>query len=399
MPLHMGDLMGLCGQHPARRMEFDRLYNGLMAEVELGNVSVSHHDGLDLFTYSRGECPWNEFSLLARGLILCPNEKRVVATPFPKFFNYGKVEAALPKDLPFEVFEKVDGSLGILFYHNNEWQIATKGSFTSPQARWAKEWLSDNVETHNLITDYTYVLEIVYPDNRIVIDYNGRESLYLLAIYDGDGYELSTDAVIDCSINCGFDIPGITQGRTLDDLLDVAMKLSHQEEGFVVRFANGFRVKIKGNEYVRVHALISQTTPLGVWRTMRDCEDINYIKEHLPEEILKDFNTINSLIRTSLTETINKVLSILKTTKDWDNKTIALDWAKVYPQTPLYIRDFVYSCRKENWLIQILERGRARNSLFRTCKPYANKLKGYVPSSSINKYCDLTTESSIENDL
>jgi RNA ligase len=52
---------------------------------------------------------WNQFTLMARGLILCPSEKRVVATPIPKFFNYGEV-LDVP-ELPFNATVKMDGSL------------------------------------------------------------------------------------------------------------------------------------------------------------------------------------------------------------------------------------------------------------------------------------------------
>ena len=53
---------------------------------------------------------------------------------FNKFFN---MEEHQPEEIPnetFEVFEKLDGSLGILFWYQGQWILATKGSFTSDQA-------------------------------------------------------------------------------------------------------------------------------------------------------------------------------------------------------------------------------------------------------------------------
>jgi hypothetical protein len=35
-------------------------------------------------------------------------------------------------------------------------------------------------------------------------------------------------------------------------------------QGFVVRFADGLRLKLKGSEYRRIHALISRRTPLAM---------------------------------------------------------------------------------------------------------------------------------------
>jgi hypothetical protein len=54
-----------------------------------------------------------------------PATKRIVATPFPKFFNAGEHNGTIPA-LPFEVFEKVDGSLGILYHFDGAWGASTK---------------------------------------------------------------------------------------------------------------------------------------------------------------------------------------------------------------------------------------------------------------------------------
>jgi RNA ligase len=70
-------------------------------------------DGLLLYAYSERcvfEDAWTPHRMAARGLILDPAARRIVATPFPKFFNAGERGGAIP-DLPFEAFDKLDGSL------------------------------------------------------------------------------------------------------------------------------------------------------------------------------------------------------------------------------------------------------------------------------------------------
>ena len=117
--------------HPARKFTFDELWAGLKSAKAAGDVNEHiGGDGLSLFCYSKScvyERHWDEMTMLARGIILDPAEKRVVATPFPKFFNAGERADSIP-DLPFEVFEKMDGSLIILFHHKGEWRCGTKGS-------------------------------------------------------------------------------------------------------------------------------------------------------------------------------------------------------------------------------------------------------------------------------
>jgi RNA ligase len=80
--------------HPARQLSFDELYNGLQQAKNNGLVYERFSDdGLSLYTYTQ-ECVynkvWNEITTLARGLILDVPNRKVVGTPFPKFFNYGE---------------------------------------------------------------------------------------------------------------------------------------------------------------------------------------------------------------------------------------------------------------------------------------------------------------------
>lgn len=107
---------------------------------------------------------WDEITLQCRGLVT-NSEGKVVARPFQKFFNYEEYLENAPHMIPnepFEVFDKMDGSLGILFNYNGEWIIATRGSFTSDQAIKAKEMLDEKYPTENLDKNNTYLFEIIY---------------------------------------------------------------------------------------------------------------------------------------------------------------------------------------------------------------------------------------------
>jgi RNA ligase len=111
-------------QHPVFQTikNFDELYQGLMECVKEGTVNrqVDPSTGLELFNYNETcsfEHKWNKYSLVARGLILDPEHKFIVAVPFPKFFNFGERECVTFKlDAPFQAYEKMDGSLGIVYF-------------------------------------------------------------------------------------------------------------------------------------------------------------------------------------------------------------------------------------------------------------------------------------------
>ena len=124
-------------------MKYD--LNLLNQYVDKGWVVKQDHPTLPLsiYNYSRGvqyEKLWDPITLNCRGLVL-DADGNIVAKAFPKFFNYEELtEASIPKQT-FEVFEKMDGSLGICFHYNGEWHMATRGSFTSEQAIRGKEML------------------------------------------------------------------------------------------------------------------------------------------------------------------------------------------------------------------------------------------------------------------
>lgn len=111
--------------------------------AQYGDVRAVYHEGLVLFNYTQ-QCQyagrWNWFEQQSRGLILNATTGEIVARPFPKFFNLGECTPALGATIDY-ITEKWDGSLGILYRHNDEYKIATRGSFTGEQAQWATDFL------------------------------------------------------------------------------------------------------------------------------------------------------------------------------------------------------------------------------------------------------------------
>jgi RNA ligase len=101
---------------------------------------------------------WDDITLQCRGLVT-DDKGTIIARPFRKFFNLE--EGKFTPTEEFEVYAKMDGSLGVVFWYNDEWHIATRGSFTSDQAIKGKEMLKkyplDKLDKNN-----TYLFEIIY---------------------------------------------------------------------------------------------------------------------------------------------------------------------------------------------------------------------------------------------
>jgi RNA ligase len=221
---------------------------------------------------------WDTVTLSCRGLVT-DERGNVVAKPFPKFFNIEEKRHTPTED--FEVFEKMDGSLGIMFKYNGEMICATRGSFTSDQSKWMKEFAQKHNYQDIIVDGFTYLFEIIYPENRIVVDYNGEERLVLLGIINTKtGEELPHNELFE-----GFDVVKKYDG--VRDYSELKGKVENNAEGFVVRFSNGDRMKIKGEEYLRLHKVMTNVSTTGVWELLSNGGDINEFLKDVPDEFYK----------------------------------------------------------------------------------------------------------------
>lgn len=205
---------------------------------------------------------WTPVTMTCRGLILRVDKpwphstkiEEVVALPFPKFFNVEE-EGRLPSTPVVDVTEKADGSLGVLYRSNGEYKIATRGNFASNQALWATERL----KRHKIVLpeNLTLLFEIIYPENRVVIDYGQREDLVLLGVRDRfTGEDLIYGEVASIGITYGFSvIPRVH--LTLNEATLRATSLSGDHEGWVLRCEDGTRWKVKGLVYRALHRFLT----------------------------------------------------------------------------------------------------------------------------------------------
>ena len=268
-------------------MNFD--LNILKNYIEKGLVVKNDHPTLpiSIYNYSRTcqyENNWDEITKQCRGLIL-DDEGNVIAKGFDKFFNIEEYKSEEIPNEPFEIFEKLDGSLGILFWYQGKWILSTKGSFTSEQSVRAREILNKyNLEP--IPKGYTTLVEIIYPENRIVCDYGNEESLIVLSmISNASGKELDYGGLI--SISEETKMPVVKRYDGIKDYKTLKSLISKEREGYVVRFRNGFRVKIKGDEYVRLHRILTGFSNVDIWEYLKDGKDINELLDRVPDEFDK----------------------------------------------------------------------------------------------------------------
>lgn len=215
---------------------------------------------------------WTPATRQCRGLIVAADGS-IVARPWPKFFNYGEHAAdALDLNAPVEVTDKMDGSLGILYFTRlGELAIATRGSFGSEQARHATAIFRARYQPAAFAADHawTYLFEIIYPENRIVLDYGSMDDLVLLgAVHKGTGQTAGPlDAVC-------YWWPGPRTSVYPYPTLAAALAAAPRQnaEGLVVRYTAGPHrdtlVKIKQDDYVALHRIITGLTARHLWERL-----------------------------------------------------------------------------------------------------------------------------------
>lgn len=315
-------------------MVFD--LNILNDYIEKGLVVKNDHPTLPLsiYNYSRTtqyEGKWDHITKSCRGLIL-DRDGNVIAKSFDKFFN---MEEHSTEEIPneeFEVYEKLDGSLGILFWYQGKWILASKGSFISDQAIKGREILNKKYNVEPIPKGYTTLVEIIYPQNRIVCNYGDDEVLVVLSmISNASGKELEYDSLLKINEETG--LPVVKKYDSVQDYRTLKTLISKDREGYVVRFRNGFRMKIKGEEYVRLHRILTGFSNVDIWEYLKENKNLDELLDRVPDEFDAWVrNTVNEL--KSQFEGVSKeyqwIFKVINRVEGIENRKIFAEYAIKY---------------------------------------------------------------------
>lgn len=258
-------------------MKFD--LNLIEKYIQDGLVVKNDHPTLpiSIYNYSRKavyDRVWDDITKSCRALIL-DNDGNVVAKSFDKFFN---IEELSNEEIPnesFDVYEKLDGSLIVVFRYLGELVVASKGSFISPHSYFAKKLLTEKYDINKIYSDYVYVFELIGPSNKIILHYPEDELVLLCKLNRISWEELPlTDSWVRVAKTY----------ESISDYNKIKSIIRSDEEGFVIRFKSGFRVKIKGETYFRLHAIMTGFSNVKIWEALKDKKDLTQILENVPDE-------------------------------------------------------------------------------------------------------------------
>lgn len=269
--------------------------------VASGNVDRRHNKDRTLFVYKYSKVLpyrviktpslWDDVTRQCRGLVV-DIDGDIVARGFDKFFNYSELPArgiSADIDAPGVIMPKADGSLGLCYVYEGKWHVSTSGGFSNDQSAHATKVFRDRYNDTPAIEGLTLLVEIIYPDNRIVTDYGDLDDLILLAGMTADGRYVSVEDI-------DFAGPKVeTRRGTIRDALNTEDP-DDTSEGWIVRQDNGLIVKIKYDSYLGLHKLRSLIAKKTIFEHVKNGTVNDYIAT-LPDEFYADFEVIYNPIR------------------------------------------------------------------------------------------------------
>lgn len=263
-------------------------------EELLSCLELNQHENMLLIRYGRysniydgevensGEDLWDRYDGFyreCRSVVIDVENDCIILSPFSKFFNVNELEETnldniqrrISNAKTIEFSDKLDGSMQSARWYNNRIIMAGSQSI-NPDNSWR---LQDGYRMINELPGYKEML-MKYPECTFVFEYislkdahvvkytKEQEGLYLIGIRRVDnGEEYDYRTVLDFAKV--FKIPTTkifdkTIEQVMEELDD---KSSDEAEGFVINI-DGYKVKLKYNDYVHIHKALSKLSSVNL---------------------------------------------------------------------------------------------------------------------------------------
>ena len=284
--------------------------------ITLRTISYTQKGNLLLVKYSNNiwVTGWNKLAKQSRGKVIDLNTMTYVSYPFNKFYNLNEVEETkeervldlLSRAKEVYVTDKKDGSAIIVTNYNGEIIMNTNGSFDSVQISLAQKLFENKYSYfyNNIPEGYTFIFELIHPDNRIVLDYGVEKSLYLLAIRELDTLRMKTyPELVLFAEEYKLDITESFEYTGLFDFVEKAVNDTENiKEGWVFRIITDeedFMFKLKYQEYFKLARIknIPSLKKVYALLTSNTLDDVLSVAESsIQDAINRDINEIYDYI-------------------------------------------------------------------------------------------------------
>lgn len=276
-------------------------------------VTITNHNEFNLVKYSLilgGDTDLytnsNSIYREMRGLCINVLNDEIVLLPFPKFFNINELEETsidvvkekIKNAKTFEITNKMDGSMLSVRFYQGKFILGGTGSLhlngNNPRLDECYLWLTD--EYKNMIaenTDKTFLFEYISQNDIHIVNYSEKEQgLYLIGVRDvNNGYVCLYNEVIDYANRYGVKTI-VMENSSLDNLISKRGNYKAKEkEGWVLRIDN-YMYKIKCEDYIEIHTLLTEKSPPKTIIRNVDNETIDDLLANVPMAYRKNIDSI-----------------------------------------------------------------------------------------------------------
>lgn len=322
--------------------------------VERGLLRKIEDEDLVQYNYSErtnNEGLWDEITMFNRGNIYEKKTGNLIAKAMPKFMNLGQLSDEKQKELTlipkFNLTEKMDGCLGIIYTYKGEIRCNSRGGFDNYVTDKIKEILPKYVAKRLILNHNVLNVEVISPQTKIICDYGDTEELYLITSFRKDNWEEHSYEE-SCTIAQVMQMPIVKQYHmNWEALLRWQQEADWSHEGYVVRFPNNERVKIKSEDYLNVAKFRAGLSKKSIWRYIKnDFEQgttqlQDYLNMGVPDEFSEIAKDYVKDLEDEMSILYDFVLMEYENTKDIPRKELY----KYYKDNPSKYMHCVYAMR------------------------------------------------------
>ena len=314
------------------------LYNNIFKYLQISQkdyfILIKYKEYYDIFG-GKSEIEYDNFWKLhngfykeCRSIVIDVLNDNIVILPFDKFFNINEnketsienIKKKIKKAKSIEFSNKLDGSMQCARYYNH--QIIMSGSKAiDPQKSWRladgiKMLNEDYIDAIREYSDFTFIFEYISLSDAHVVNYTKEEEgLYLIGLRNVlTGKQLPYKDIINISNKYNIKTTKLFN-KTLDNIIsELDSKKANEMEGFVLN-CDGFFLKIKYNDYLSIHNILSAITSINaIIKSIADnkFDDLlSKIPEAYKRRVMRISNIIFNYIKESEYKT-NEYYNIVK---------------------------------------------------------------------------------------
>jgi T4 RnlA family RNA ligase len=285
---------------------------------------------------------WDEpLATECRGITF-DSEGRCVARTMEKFFNVNENAHTQEKDLDLtdcEIYDKLDGSMiSVVRTRHDSLLCKSKKSFTSDVAISAQSFMAKNLSLqgfcdHLIDNGFTPTFEFLSPKHRIVLPVEKESMIVTLARHISTGVYMGYDQL--AAICSYYNVPIVQLAdvpKNLDELKALAESVSGIE-GWVIKLANGQRVKLKTREYLNRHKAAS-LSERNIFDLVMSEEIDDVVSINTDPRFTEALHRVETKIEKDLQATVKTTEDLVKEWKDSDLDLPTI--GKTYSSSPFF---------------------------------------------------------------